>query len=122
PEAARLSGINIIMTLVIVYAISGCLAGVAGLMEVGRLNVANGNFGLSNELDAISAVVLGGASLFGAKGTIIGTCLGLVLINELSNGINLINADPNIQLIVEGALLIVIVWIDQWRKRRIASA
>jgi ribose transport system permease protein len=121
PEAARLSGVNIIGILVLVYAVSGLLAGVAGFLQAGRLNVANANFGLGNELDAIAAVVLGGASLFGAKGNIIGTALGLLLINEISNGNNLINADPNVQQSVEGALLILIVFIDQWRKRRLLS-
>jgi ribose transport system permease protein len=122
PEAARLSGVNVLATLLMVYAISGCLASVAGLLQTGRLNGANPNNGLGNELDAIAAVVLGGASLFGARGNIIGTFFGLVLINELANGIDLIGADPHVQQSIEGVLLIVIVFVDHWRKRRIASA
>ncbi|MDB5059406.1 MAG: inner-rane translocator [Chloroflexi bacterium] len=122
PEAARLSGVNVLAIIVLVYAISGCLASMAGLLQTGRLNGANPNNGLGNELDAIAAVVLGGASLFGARGNIIGTFFGLVLINELANGIDLIGADAHVQQAVEGLLLIVIVWVDQWRKRRIASA
>ncbi len=122
PEAARLSGVNVLATILTVYAISGCLASIAGLLQTARLNGANPNNGLGNELDAIAAVVLGGASLFGARGTIIGTFLGLVLINELYTGIDLIGADPHLQQAVEGFLLIIIVWVDQWRKRRIASA
>ena len=122
PEAARLSGVNVRTTLLTVYAISGVLAGVAALLLTGRLGAANPNAGTSYELDAIAAAVLGGASLFGARGTIFGTFLGVVLVNMLANGIDLVNIEPHVQQVVEGALLIVIVWIDQWRKRRIASA
>jgi ribose transport system permease protein len=122
PESARLTGINVRGTLLTVYAVSGLLAGVAGLLLTGRLNSANPNAGTSYELDAIAAVVLGGASLFGARGTIIGTFLGVLLVNMLANGIDLINLDPHVQQVVEGVLLIVIVWVDQWRKRRVVAA
>jgi ribose transport system permease protein len=122
PESARLSGINVRAILLLVYAISGVLAGVAALLLTGRLGSANPNAGTSYELDAIAAAVLGGASLFGARGTIFGTFLGVVLVNMLANGIDLVNIEPHVQQVVEGALLILIVWIDQWRKRRIASA
>jgi ribose transport system permease protein len=121
-EAARLSGINVRAILLTVYAISGLLAGVAALLLTARLNGANPNAGESYELDAIAAAVLGGASLFGARGTIFGTFLGVVLVNMLANGIDLVNIEPHVQQVVEGALLIIIVWTDQWRKRRIASA
>lgn len=121
-EAARRAGIPVAWLLVAVYAFSGFCAAVAGLLDTGRMSVANGNFGTGTELDAIAAVVLGGASLFGARGTIIGTALGIVLINVLSNGLDLINADPNVQQSVEGVLIVLVVWVDQWRKRRMASA
>ena len=68
------------------------------------------------------AAVLGGASLFGARGSILGTFLGVVLVNMLANGIDLINIDPHMQQVIEGILLICIVWLDQWRKRRLQSA
>ncbi len=122
PESARLVGINVRATVLTVYTISALLAGVAGLLLTGRLNGANPNNGLSYELDAISAAVLGGASLFGAKGTIFGTFLGVVLINVLANGIDLINVEPHMQQVIEGFLLILIVWVDQWRKRRVVAA
>jgi ribose/xylose/arabinose/galactoside ABC-type transport system permease subunit len=122
PESARLSGINVRAILLLVYAVSGVLAGVAALLLTARLGAANPNNGLSYELDAIAAAVLGGASLFGARGTVFGTFLGVVLVNVLANGIDLLGIDPHVQQVVEGALLILIVWIDQWRKRRIASA
>lgn len=122
PESARLSGINVRATLLTVYAISGVLAGVAGVMLTLRLNGANPNNGLSYELDAIAAAVLGGASLFGARGSIFGTFLGVLLINVLAVGIDLISIDPHVQQMIEGGLLIVIVWVDQWRKRRLLTA
>ncbi len=124
PEAVRLSGINVRTILLLVYAISGMLAGVAALLLTARLGAANPNAGTSYELDAIAAAVLGGASLFGARGTIFGAFLGVVLVNVLANGIEIdpANIDPHVQQVVEGVLLILIVWVDQWRKRRIASA
>ena len=121
PEGARRAGVNVRATILTVYALSGVLAAVAGLLLTGRFGTANPNAGTSYELDAISAAVLGGASLFGARGTILGTFLGVLLVNLLANGIDLINIDPHMQQVIEGILLIVIVWIDQWRKRRIVA-
>lgn len=119
-EGARLAGINVRATTLTVYAISGFLAGVAGILLTARLTQGDPNAGVSYELDAISAAVLGGASLFGARGTIVGTFLGVLLINMLGNGINLLNVDPHVEVVIEGALLIAVVWVDQWRKRRLA--
>jgi ribose transport system permease protein len=121
PESARRAGINVLGITLTVYAISAVLAGVSALLVTGRLNSGNPNNGTGNELDAIAAAVLGGASLFGARGTVVGTFLGVVLVNTLANGIDLINIDPHVQQVVEGALLIIIVWVDQWRKRRIVA-
>jgi len=105
-----------------VYAISGVLAAVAGLLLTCRFrHLPTPNAGTSYELDAISAAVLGGASLFGARGSIVGTFLGVLLVNMLATGIDLINIDPHMQQVIEGALLIAIVWMDQWRKRRLQS-
>jgi ribose transport system permease protein len=121
PEAARRAGINVRVTILTVYAVSGVMAAVAGLLLTGRFGTANPNAGTSYELDAIAAAVLGGASLFGARGSIMGTFLGVVLVNMLANGIDLINIDPHMQQVIEGLLLISIVWLDQWRKRRLQS-
>jgi ribose transport system permease protein len=120
-ESARRAGISVRATLLTVYAISGVMAAVAGLLLTGRFGTANPNAGTSYELDAISAAVLGGASLFGARGSILGTFLGVLLVNMLANGIDLINIDPHVQQVIEGLLLILIVWMDQWRKRRMQS-
>jgi ribose transport system permease protein len=111
----------VIATILTVYVLSAVLASAAGLLLTGRLNGANPNNGLSYELDAISACVLGGASLFGARGSIVGTFLGVVLVNTLANGIDLINVDAHLQQVIEGALLILIVWLDQWRKQRVVA-
>jgi ribose transport system permease protein len=119
-EGSRLSGINVRSTTLIVYTISGFLAGVAGILLTSRLSLGDPNAGTGYELDAISAAVLGGASLFGARGTIVGTFMGVLLVNMISNGINLLNVDPFFSRVVEGALLIAVVWVDQWRKRKLA--
>jgi ribose transport system permease protein len=99
---------------------SGLLAAVAGILLTSRLSLGDPNAGTGYELDAISAAVLGGASLFGARGTILGTFMGVLLVNMISNGINLLNVDPFFSRVVEGVLLIAVVWVDQWRKRRLA--
>ena len=121
PESARRVGINVLATLLTVYVISALLAGIGGLLLTGRLGGANPTNAVGYELDAIAPVVLGGGSLFGARGSIFGTMLGVVLVNVLSNGLDLINADPHVQQIVEGGLLIAIVWVDQWRKGRASN-
>jgi ribose transport system permease protein len=121
-EGARRAGINVRGTTLFVYAISGFLAGIAGLLLTARQAQGDPNAGTGYELDAIAAAVLGGASLFGARGSIIGTFLGVLLVQILTNGLNLLNFDPQVARIVEGALLIAFVYIDHWRKRRLATA
>jgi ribose transport system permease protein len=120
PEGARLAGINVRSTTILVYVISGFCAAVAGVLLTSRLSLGDPNSGTGYELNAISAAVLGGASLFGARGTILGTFMGVFLINMIANGINLINVDAFWAVVIEGALLIVVVWVDQWRKRRLS--
>jgi ribose transport system permease protein len=121
-EGARRAGINVRAMTFFVYATSGLLAGIAGLLLTARQAQGDPNAGTGYELDAIAAAVLGGASLFGARGSILGTFLGVLLVQILTNGLNLLNFDPQVARIVEGALLIVFVYIDHWRKRRLASA
>ncbi|HEX8918596.1 MAG TPA: ABC transporter permease, partial [Chloroflexota bacterium] len=119
-DGARLAGINVRSTTLMVYTISGFLAAVAGILLTSRIGLGAPDSGVGNELDAISAAVLGGASLFGARGTIPGTLMGVVLVNMIFNGINLLNIDTFYGNVIEGALLITIVWVDQWRKRKLA--
>jgi ribose transport system permease protein len=121
-EGARRAGINVRGVTLFVYAISGFLAGIAGLLLTARQAQGDPNAGTGYELDAIAAAVLGGASLFGARGSILGTFLGVLLVQILTNGLNLLNFDPQVARIVEGALLIAFVYIDHWRKRRLATA
>jgi ribose transport system permease protein len=115
-EAARLSGINIRKTTYFVYGISGLLAGVAGVLMTSRL--ANGipTAGTGYELDAIAAAVVGGASLSGGSGTIIGTVLGAFLIAIIQNGGNLLGINSFILEIAVGVLIVVSVMIDQRKK------
>jgi ribose transport system permease protein len=118
-EGARLAGIHVRSTTVFVYAASAFLAGVAAILITARLGLGDPQSGTGYELDAISACVLGGASLFGARGSIAGTVMGVLLVNMIANGINLLNYDAFYAQVIEGALLIAVVWVDQWRKRRL---
>lgn len=112
PEAAEVSGINIVKTILIVYVISGVLYGFAGFLEGGRLGSVNPNTGFAYELDAISACVVGGVSFSGGVGTIPGVLLGAVLLQLINYGLNYIGVDPNVQYLVRGLIIIVAVAID----------
>jgi ribose transport system permease protein len=112
-NAARLSGINIKKVKIIVYALAGALAAVGGLIVTARLNSAQSNAGFSYELDAIAAVVIGGTSLSGGKGTILGTVLGAVIIGVLNNGLVLLDVSPFWQQVVKGAVILLAVIIDK---------
>lgn len=121
-ESARRAGINISATLLTVYAVSALLAGVAGILITARQAQGDPNAGTGYELDAIAAAVLGGASLFGARGSIVGTFLGVLLVQTMTNGLNLLNFDPQVARMSEGALLIAFVFLDRWRKPKTAVA
>src|SRR5690606_23641678 len=116
-EAARLSGINVDRVLIIVYTLSGFLAALGGLVMVGRVNSAFPNAGLMYELDAIAAVIIGGASFFGGVGTVFGTLVGALIIAVLRNGLNLLNVSADIQTIVIGCVIIAAVYVDVLRRR-----
>ncbi|WP_039944332.1 ABC transporter permease [Thermicanus aegyptius] len=118
-EAARLSGINVDKVLVIVYTISGLMAGLAGLVMVGRVNSAFPLAGVSYELDAIAAVIIGGASFFGGVGTVWGTLIGAMIIAVLRNGLNLLNVSADFQIAVIGLVIIAAVYVDVVRQRSI---
>ncbi|WP_332631366.1 ABC transporter permease [Halalkalibacter flavus] len=116
-EAARLSGINVDRILIIVYSISGLMAGLAGLVLVGRVNSAFPLAGLGYELDAIAAVIIGGASLFGGVGTVWGTLIGALIIAVLRNGLNLLGVAADLQLAFIGVVIIAAVYVDVLRQR-----
>ena len=112
-SAARLSGVNINRVKMTVYSIAGCLAAVGGIMVTARLDSAQPNAGFSYELDAIAAVVIGGTSLSGGKGTIAGTVVGAILIGVLNNGLVLLDVSPFWQQVVKGLVILVAVIIDK---------
>jgi ribose transport system permease protein len=112
-SAARLSGINISKIKVIVYSIAGALAAVGGLIVTSRLDSAQPNAGFSYELDAIAAVVIGGTSLSGGRGTILGTVLGAIIIGVLNNGLVLLDVSPFWQQVVKGVVILLAVVIDR---------
>jgi ribose/xylose/arabinose/galactoside ABC-type transport system permease subunit len=101
-----------------VYVISGFCAGLAGFLLTSRLNSAEQVAGQGYELQAIAAVVIGGTSLFGGQGGMIGTLIGAMLIGVLNNGLVILNVSPYYQQIVIGAIIVLSVYIDQLAKRR----
>ncbi len=117
-EAARLSGLNINRTKYMLYAISGLLSAVAGIVLASRLSTAQATAGNSYELDAIASAVIGGTSLNGGVGTIMGTMIGAFIIGVLRNGLNMLGVSSFIQSIVIGGVLIVAVYIDQLRNKK----
>lgn len=112
-NAARLSGINIQKVKIIVYSIAGALAAIGGLIVTSRLDSAQPNAGISYELDAIAAVVIGGTSLSGGRGTIMGTVLGAIIIGVLNNGLVLLDVSPFWQQVVKGLVILLAVIVDK---------
>lgn len=118
PQAARLSGINVKKVLMSVYVISGVTAGLGGLIFASRVRSGQVTAGVGYELDAITAVILGGTSLFGGRGRIFGTLIGALLIGVLSNGLVLLGVPIYTQLMIKGAVVILAVAIDTLRSKR----
>ncbi len=116
PDAARLSGVRVSWVLMFVYAASGLMAGLGGLMSAARLYAANGlQLGQSYELDAIAAVILGGTSFVGGIGSIWGTLVGALIIAVLTNGLTLIGVSDIWQFIIKGLVIIGAVTLDRFR-------
>jgi ribose transport system permease protein len=121
-EAARLSGIPIKRYLTSVYVISGALAGFGGMIAASRVNSGQPNFGIGLELDVIAAAVIGGASLFGGQGTVVGTLIGAFLVALIRNGSVLLDINTFYQQVIIGVVIwLAVIW-DQYRRRRLAAA
>ena len=112
-KAARLSGLNVRRIKLLVYTLGGALSGVAGLLVTARLDSATPNAGLGYELDSIAAVVIGGTSLNGGRGTIMGTVLGCLIIGVLNNGLVLLEVSPFWQQVIKGLVILVAVAVDK---------
>ncbi|MGI9165883.1 MAG: ABC transporter permease [Pyrinomonadaceae bacterium] len=117
-EAALLSGINVKLYKTLVYGLAGMLSGLAAILLTARLNSAQPIAGMNYELDAIAATVIGGTSLLGGEGTVVGTLIGALIMAVLRNGLNLLGVSSFIQQIVIGSVIIVAVLIDMALKRR----
>ena len=121
-EAARLSGIPIRRYLTSVYVISGALAGFGGMIAASRVNSGQPNFGIGLELDVIAAAVIGGASLFGGQGTVVGTLIGAFLVALIRDGSVLLDINTFYQQVIIGVVIwLAVIW-DQYRRRRLAAA
>lgn len=117
-EAARIAGVPVARTKVATYMISGTLASVAALILVGRLGAAEPTIGNLWELDAIAAAAIGGASLMGGKGSIVGTIIGAIILGSLRNGLTLMNVQAFYQLLATGIIIIVAMLIDRATRGR----
>ncbi|AOM81591.1 sugar ABC transporter permease [Salisediminibacterium beveridgei] len=117
-EAARLSGINIKRNVLYVFVLMGALSAVAGIILTSRLNAGTVGAGNMYELDAIAAVVIGGTSLMGGVGTIVGSILGALIMASIDNGMSMMNVAPFWQYIVKGLILILAVYLDISSKKK----
>ena len=117
PEAARLAGIRTDRVLIQVYTLCGALTAVSGILLASRLNSGQPNAGIMYELDVIAAVVVGGTSLNGGRGSVIGTFIGSLLIGVLRNGLNLLDVESYVQQVVVGVVILVAVMADQWKRK-----
>lgn len=118
PEAARLAGINVRLVVFSVYVISGMLSALTALIFVSRLTVGEPVAGIGIELEAIAVTVIGGTSLFGGEGSVIGTVIGAAIFAVLANILNLAGVSPFTQQIVKGAIIVLAVLFEMHRRRR----
>ncbi|GAK39197.1 ribose ABC transporter permease [Paenibacillus urinalis] len=112
-KAARVSGIKVDRVKIMIYSLAGMMAALAGAILTSRLNSAQPTAGESYELDAIAAVVLGGTSLTGGRGLIVGTLIGALIIGVLNNGLNLLGVSSFYQMVVKGVVIVIAVLIDR---------
>lgn len=116
-EAARLAGISVNRVLMSVYLAAGAILAIGAWIQIGRSNAASPNAGLDLNLDSITAVVIGGTSLFGGRGTVWGTLLGALIVGVFRNGLSLAGLDVLWQTFAVGVLIVVAVSVDQWIRK-----
>lgn len=117
-EATRLSGVNVAAWKTAVYGLGGLFSGLAGVLIAARLNSAQPSLGAGYELDAIAAVVIGGTSLSGGEGTILGTIIGAFIISTLTNGLRILSVPQEWQIVITGVIVITAVYLDILRRRQ----
>lgn len=117
-EATRLSGVNVAAWKTAVYGVGGLFSGLAGVLIAARLNSAQPSLGAGYELDAIAAVVIGGTSLSGGEGTILGTIIGAFIISTLTNGLRILSVPQEWQIVITGVIVITAVYLDILRRRQ----
>ena len=117
PEASRLAGINTDRVLLSAYVVAGFTVGIAAWIVCGRVGGADPNAGLNYNLQSITAVVIGGTSLFGGRGLVIGSLIGALIVQVFNSGLALAGVDPNYQVLATGILVILAVSVDQWIRR-----
>lgn len=117
-EATRLSGVNVHFWKIVIYTLTGAFTGLAGVLMASRLNSANPALGAGYELEAIAAVVIGGTSLSGGKGTIVGTVIGALIMSVLTNGLRILSVPQEWQTVIVGIVIILAVYADILRRRK----
>jgi len=117
PEAARLAGINTDHILLSVYTLAGLIAAIAGWALIGRIGAISPTAGENANLDSITAVVIGGTSLFGGRGSIVGTLIGALIVGVFRSAVSLAGLDVLWQEFAIGVLIIIAVALDQWIRR-----
>lgn len=120
--AARMSGINVERHVFLVFVIAALLAGLAGIVLTARSQTAQAMFGVNNELDAIAMAVIGGVSLSGGRGSVIGTAIGMLIFGVIFSGFIFLSVDAYYQNMVKGAIIMGAVALDQWRQKHAALA
>ncbi len=117
-EATRLSGVNVVGWKTAVYTLGGLFSGIGGVLMAARLNSAQPALGAGYELDAIAAVVIGGTSLSGGEGSILGTIIGAFIISTLTNGLRILSVPQEWQMVVTGAIVVLAVYLDILRRKQ----
>ena len=112
PDAAALSGVNIKKQVMFLFVIFGVITAISGLVLTARLNAATTSAGQGMELDVIAAAVIGGTSLMGGEGTIVGSVVGALIMASLDNGMSLMDTNITYQYIIKGLILLLAVWVD----------